>query len=178
MIGAFGGAGGIFLIFYSLLTPLKLTQLMLPFPNFKGFMGRLLYHLFFFVLYFVALPFGEIAYYVVFLDSELKKNYSAFRDLVIAAAYFFFNMNVLAHVAKGFFSQLFLAFVCFGIMMGMLYINNSKGFNYVVAVRCAVSVAVFVWLLFLWASHKWGWKRKSPSSYYIGNPKNIWRKMH
>lgn len=67
LAGILGGAGGAILFFFSLISPLGMKSITLPFPICSSGFFRMLYNLFFLALYHLALPGAEILYYTVFL---------------------------------------------------------------------------------------------------------------
>jgi hypothetical protein len=67
LTGILGGAGGAILFLFSLISPIGMKSITLPFPICSSGFFRMIYNLFFLALYHLALPATEILYFTVFL---------------------------------------------------------------------------------------------------------------
>lgn len=173
------GAGllGFILVLYSLIFPLKMKALILPFPLFRGWFFKLFYNIFFLLLYGVALPAGEMAYYVVFLRELVPEDNKVIEALFISGFYALMNWCGVVFIFKGFFSQIFVTALAFGIMFGIIHLVNTRNLTpLTVTVRYILAWAILIWLIYLAMTRK-GWLgRSTPDYYYNGNVKNIWRR--
>ena len=177
LAGITGGGLGFIFMLYSMFFPLKMTAFFLPMPIWKGWFFKLLYHIFFFVLYGVALPLGEILYYVVFLREIVPDKNKTMQALMISGFYALTNWFAIIFMFKDFFAQLWITILAFGAIFGLLYIViNRNSVPLGVTIRFALSFAVMFWLLYLDMSRKNWLPRSTPNYYYNGNVKNIWRR--
>jgi len=168
---------GVFFALYSMLFPIKMTAFILPFPLFRTFFFKFIYNILFLVLYCLALPAAEIAYYVIFLRDIVPGSNKFIQNLIIAGAYTGTCWFAIIFMFKGFFTQIFITLLCFGLMFGLMHLVTTRNLTpLTVTLRYAFSLAVLIWLIYLCMSRK-GWlRRNTPFYYYHGNVKNIWRR--
>jgi hypothetical protein len=157
--------------------PFGMKVLTLPFPYFKTTFFRLIYNLLFLVLYHVALPAAEVAYYTVFLPELMPESANELtQNLFISGFYALFNWFAIIFIVKRFFAQLFVTGLTFGIMFGIMIVKKKKGLSLAIIARYVISIGVLIWLLWLAMTRK-GWlNRKQPVYNFSGNVKNIWRR--
>jgi hypothetical protein len=189
LAGMAGGALSLVLILFSRFSPIGMKSITLPFPIFKTTFFRLFYNLIFFVFYHIALPALEILYFTVFLPEAThsednstkdtapllnKKELTFFNTLLICASYAGVTWCASWFIVTRFFAQLFITGIAFGLMFLLLKVKKDRDFKTVVVARYALSLGVFIWLLWLAATRKEWFKRSQPEYMFAGNVKNIW----
>ena len=177
LAGIGGAALGFIFALYSMIFPIKMTAFILPFPLFRGWFFKFFYNIFFLILYCVALPAGEVAYYVVFLRDLVPDENKMMQNLMISGFYALMNWFAIIFMFKGFFAQIFITLLAFGSMFAIIHMVNTRNLTpLTVTLRYVLSWAVLFWLIYLAMSRK-GWLgRSTPDYYYNGNVKNIWRR--
>lgn len=166
-----------------------MKSITLPFPIFKTGFFRIFYNLIFFIFYHIALPALEILYFTVFLPEAThsednstkdtapllnKKELSFFNTLLICASYAGVTWFASWFIVTRFFAQLFITGLAFGLMFLLLKVKKDRDFKTVVVARYALSLGVFIWLLWLAATRVEWFKRSQPEYMFAGNVKNIW----
>lgn len=175
MAGIGGGGLGLLLIILCRISPIGFTALTLPFPYFSGWFFRFIYNLLFFVLYHLALPLAEVAYYSVFLTSLVPQD-SLMGDLMVAGAFAGMNFIACIFIIQKFLAVLFFTALSFGLMYGLLKVKKTKGLPLAATARIAFSFAILFWLIWLAMTRK-GWlNRKQPTYNFDGNILNIWKR--
>lgn len=176
-LAGIGGAGlGFLLCLYCRFSPLGFKVLTLPFPYFSSAFFSIIYNFLFFILYFIALPAAEVAFFTVFLPHVCPEGKELITNLMVAGAFAGMNWFAIVFIIERFFAQLFLTAFAFGLMYGLLLVKKQKGLALAVTARYAFAIAMLFWLLWLAMTRKGWMNRKQPEYNFNGNVKNIWKR--
>jgi hypothetical protein len=147
-------------------------KMVLPFPILKGSWDTC-YHIAFFLIFTIALPLGEEAFYRVFQANQWK---GILADVMISVFYAGMNLAIVYSVFDSWTPKWIFTFFSFVIAMILVAIRDKSNVVNALMSRIGLALGVYLWIFFLERSVKSAIPRLQPTYVFIADVNNWFSK--